>query len=120
MGGDPQEALRRVLDGTEGQVAAGLEQLVAGEGFSKLLVQITENVVAVSRITGDVADLILRNLRLAGRHDVERLGRQLIRRRMRRSARRPAIWSGHTARPACIAIARVSAGTRSRCCWSSR
>ncbi len=79
LGGDPQEALRRVLDGVEGQVAAGLEQLVAGEGFSKLLVQITENVVAVSRITGDVADLILRNLRLAGRHDVERLGRQLIR-----------------------------------------
>jgi hypothetical protein len=73
------DGLRGMIDAMEGQAAAAMEQLVAGEGFSELLVRMTENVVAVSRITADVCDLMLRSLRLAGRGDIDRLARQLVR-----------------------------------------
>jgi hypothetical protein len=76
---DMQESLRSMVGAIEGQTAAAMEQFVAGEGFSELLVQFTENLVAVSRIGADVWDLILRNLRLAGRADIDRLARQLLR-----------------------------------------
>jgi hypothetical protein len=71
------DGLRGMIDAMEGQAAAAMEQLVAGEGFSELLVRVTENVVAVTRMTSDVCDLMLRNLRLAGRGDIDRLARQL-------------------------------------------
>ncbi|MEA2212451.1 MAG: hypothetical protein QOF83_2399 [Solirubrobacteraceae bacterium] len=71
--------VRKMVDAMEGQAAAAMEQLVAGEGFSELLVRMTENVVAVSKLTADAYDLILRNLRLAGRGDIDRLARQLLR-----------------------------------------
>jgi hypothetical protein len=74
-----EDSLRKILDAMEGEAAAAMEQLVAGEGFARLLVQLTENVVAVSRIGGDVWDLLLRNLRMAGRRDIDRLAGQLIR-----------------------------------------
>jgi hypothetical protein len=72
-------SVRKILGAMEGEAAAAMEQLVAGEGFARLLVQLTENVVAASRIGGDVWDLFLGNLRLAGRRDIDRLARQLIR-----------------------------------------
>jgi sensor histidine kinase YesM len=53
--------------------------MVARESFGVLLARVTENVVAVSKIGNDIADLVLRNLRLAGRQDVVRLKRQLNR-----------------------------------------
>jgi hypothetical protein len=74
-----EDSLRKILDAMEGEAAAAMEQLVAGEGFARLLVQLTENVVAVSRIGSDVWDLLLRNLRMAGRRDIDRLAGQLIR-----------------------------------------
>ena len=47
--------------------------------FGALLARSAENVAALSRIGADFADLVLRNLRLAGRADVTRLARQLHR-----------------------------------------
>jgi hypothetical protein len=63
----------------EGEAAAGMERMVAGEGFAELLVQLTENIVAVSRISADVWGLVVRNLGLAGRADIDRLAGQLER-----------------------------------------
>jgi hypothetical protein len=76
---DWQGWLRRWGEGFESEAAAGAERSVAGEGFAELLVQLTENAVAVSRITADVWDLMVRNMRLAGRADIDRLARQLAR-----------------------------------------
>jgi hypothetical protein len=41
--------------------------------------RLTENVVAVTKLGSDVADIVLRNVRIAGRQDIVRLGRQLNR-----------------------------------------
>lgn len=68
---------RTWLEGFENEAAPGVERLVGGEGFAELLVQLAENAAAVSKISADVWDLALRNLRLAGRSDIDRLARQL-------------------------------------------
>jgi septal ring factor EnvC (AmiA/AmiB activator) len=52
---------------------------VSKPSFGVLLARSAENVAALTRIGSDVADLVLRNLRLAGRADVTRLARQLHR-----------------------------------------
>ena len=51
----------------------------AKPSFGVLLARSAENVAALTRISADVADLVLRNLRLAGRADITRLARQLHR-----------------------------------------
>jgi hypothetical protein len=76
---DSHNNLRSILDAMEGQTAAAMEELVAGEGFSTLLVRFTENMLAVSKIWADVWDVTLHNFRLAGRRDIDRLARQLNR-----------------------------------------
>jgi hypothetical protein len=63
----------------EGQAAEVMEQMVAGEGFAELLARVTENFVAVSKIGADIGDLVLRNMRIAGRADINHLARQLAR-----------------------------------------
>jgi hypothetical protein len=68
-----------MVEAMEGETAAAMEQFVGGEGFSELLVRLTENAVAVSRVWVDVWDLMVRNMRLAGRSDIDRLARQLMR-----------------------------------------
>ena len=75
----PQESVRKMVDTIEGQTAAAMERLVAGEGFSELLVRLTENMFALAKIRNDVWDLALSNVRLAGRRDIDRLARQLRR-----------------------------------------
>jgi len=60
-------------------MADPLERLVAGDAFGELLARTTENVVGLMKIGFDVGDLVVRNLRLAGRMDVARLGRSLAR-----------------------------------------
>ena len=55
------------------------ERLVQRDAFGELLAMATENVVALAKIGADVGDLAVRNLRLAGRRDVARLGQQLAR-----------------------------------------
>jgi hypothetical protein len=71
------EPLRRVFAGAEGRMGEAMEQLVAGKAFAGLLGQAAENAVALSTINTQFWDLMLRNLRLAGRGDVHRLGRRL-------------------------------------------
>jgi hypothetical protein len=74
---DWQDWLRRWPESFETEAAAGVERLVAGEGFADLLAHLAENMAAASRISGDIWEFVLRNLRLAGRADIERLSRQL-------------------------------------------
>jgi BMFP domain-containing protein YqiC len=75
----PEEQVRRLYEDAETRTAKALEQLVASQGFGELLARMTENLVALSKVGSDVADLLLRNLRIAGRGDITRLGRQLNR-----------------------------------------
>jgi hypothetical protein len=75
----PEEQVRRLYEGAETQTAKAMEQLVASQGFGELLARMTENLVALSKVGSDVGDLVLRNLRIAGRGDIARLGRQLNR-----------------------------------------
>lgn len=75
----PAEETRRLYEEAESRTARAFEQLVARDSFGELLAKATENVVGLTKITTDVFDLILRNLRLAGRQDITRLSRQLAR-----------------------------------------
>jgi hypothetical protein len=75
----PAEETRRLYDEAESRTARAFEQLVARDSFGELLARATENVVGITKITTDIFDLILRNLRLAGRQDITRLSRQLAR-----------------------------------------
>jgi hypothetical protein len=69
----------RLYEDTEAQTAKAMEGLVASGGFGSLLGQLAENTAAVTKLSADALDLVLRNLRLAGRRDIVRLGRQLAR-----------------------------------------
>jgi hypothetical protein len=73
------EQVRRLYEDNENRAAKAFEEVVARDSFGELLARITENVVAMTKISTDVFDLMLRNLRLAGRQDVTRLARQLAR-----------------------------------------
>ena len=75
----PEEQLRTLYEQVESQTASALDELVAKPSFGRLLALSGENVAAVARIGSDTADLVLRNLRLAGRADVTRLAGQLHR-----------------------------------------
>ena len=77
--GQQENLLRQVIEDLENRTAVAMEQLVAGEGFAELMTKFTANTVALTKISADVMDLVLRNLRLAGRTDVDRLARQLAR-----------------------------------------
>jgi hypothetical protein len=69
--------LRRTMADVEGRMAAGMEQLVAGQGFSQLLGLAAENAVALTTVNAELWDLVWRNLRLAGRADLDRLERRI-------------------------------------------
>jgi hypothetical protein len=75
----PAEEVKRLYDESEVKTAKAFEQLVSRDSFGELLAKMTENVVALTKIGTDVFDLVLRNLRLAGRQDINRLARQLAR-----------------------------------------
>jgi hypothetical protein len=75
----PQEQLQELFDKAEKQTADALEQLVHRDSFGEILARVTENVMGLTRIGFDVLDLTVRNLRIAGRPDLIRLGRQLAR-----------------------------------------
>lgn len=80
-GGQPtaEEQLRALYENAESTTARAFEQAVAMPSFGALLARSAENAAALSRIGSDLADLVLRNLRLAGRSDITRLARQLHR-----------------------------------------
>ncbi|CAN5366037.1 hypothetical protein BH20ACT5_BH20ACT5_17140 [soil metagenome] len=75
----PAEQVARLYEEAEGSAAKSMESLVASNGFAELLSLVTSNSVALIKVGGDLADVLVRNLRLAGRSDVARLSRQLAR-----------------------------------------
>lgn len=75
----PAEETRRLNEEAESRTARAFEQVVSRDSFGELLAMVTENIVGLTKITTDVFDLILRNVRLAGRQDITRLSRQLAR-----------------------------------------
>jgi hypothetical protein len=75
----PDEQVRALYEEGESATAAALEALVAKPSFGRVFALGAENVAALTRIGADIADLALRNLRLAGRADITRLARQLHR-----------------------------------------
>jgi hypothetical protein len=72
-------SIRALYEQAESQTANAMEEMVAKPSFGQLLAWSAENVAALTRIGADLADLTLRNLRLAGRADITRLARQLHR-----------------------------------------
>jgi hypothetical protein len=74
-----EPSVRALYEQTESRTALAFEELVSKPSFGVLLARSAENVAAITRIGSDFGDLILRNLRLAGRADVTRLHRQLHR-----------------------------------------
>jgi len=76
---DPTEDVRRLYEDAEKRTADAMEELVKKDAFGELLGRATENILAVTRIGNDAADLVVRNLRLAGRRDITSLARQLAR-----------------------------------------
>ncbi len=75
----PEADVRALYEKGETDTAKAFEDLVAKPSFGRLLALSTENIAALVRIGADFADLVLRNLRIAGRADMTRLGRQLHR-----------------------------------------
>jgi hypothetical protein len=76
---EPEAEVRELYEQEESRMAQAFEELVSKPSFGVLLARSAENVAAITRIGSDFADLVLRNLRLAGRADVTRLAQQLHR-----------------------------------------
>ncbi|MEA2211392.1 MAG: hypothetical protein QOF83_1340 [Solirubrobacteraceae bacterium] len=74
-----KDDVRALYEQEESRTAKAFEELVSKPSFGVLLARSAENVAALARIGSDFTDLVLRNLRLAGRADVTRLARQLHR-----------------------------------------
>ncbi len=73
------EQVARLYEQAETDAAKASERLVGSGGFASVLGQMAENSAALTKLSSDAMDLVLRNLRLAGRRDVVRLSRQLAR-----------------------------------------
>jgi hypothetical protein len=75
----PDEQIRQLFGQAEKQSADAAEQLVHSNAFGELLARSTENIMGLTKIGFGMADLVVRNLRLAGKPDLVRLGEQLAR-----------------------------------------
>jgi hypothetical protein len=75
----PAEQVKALYEESETRTAHAFEELVKRDSFGEVLARTTENVIGLTRIATDAFDLVLRNLRLAGRQDITRLARQLAR-----------------------------------------
>jgi hypothetical protein len=73
----PADAVQRMYNEAETAMARAMEDLVSRDSFGALLARMTENVMGVAQIANGAIDLVVRNLRLAGRPDVTRLARQI-------------------------------------------
>src|SRR4051812_44081668 len=71
------ERVQKALEDAEQRTAGAMEKVVHSNAFGELLARSTENVMGLTRIGFDTFDLVIRNLRIAGRKDVARLGTQL-------------------------------------------
>ncbi len=77
--GSADEQMRGIYAQQESRSAKAFEQLVNMPAFGAVLARSAENMAAMSRIGTELADMVLRNLRVAGRSDITRLARQLHR-----------------------------------------
>ena len=75
----PAEEFQRLYEEAESRTAAAMEALVQRDSFGELLARVTENVMALTRMGFDAMDIVVRNLRIAGRADIAKLGRQIAR-----------------------------------------
>jgi len=75
----PDEQVRKLFGQAEKQTADAAEKLVHSNAFGELLARSTENIMGLTKISFGMADLVVRNLRLAGKPDLVRLGEQLAR-----------------------------------------
>jgi hypothetical protein len=75
----PAEQVRRLYEEAEARTATAMETLVGSEGFAELLAMVTQNAMAMTKVASDSFDSVLANLRMAGRADIARLGKQLAR-----------------------------------------
>src|SRR3954454_15413941 len=73
----PEQEVRRLYEEAETRVAKAAERVVSRDSFGELLAMVTENAVALTRIGNEAMDLVLRNLRVARRQDINRLTRAL-------------------------------------------
>src|SRR5919204_34119 len=73
----PDQEVRRLYEEAETRIARAAERVVARDSFGELLAMVTENTVALTRIGNETMDLVLRNLRVASRQDINRLTRAL-------------------------------------------
>src|SRR3954447_17736916 len=73
----PDQEVRRLYEEAESRVAKATERVVSRHSFGELLAMVTENAVALTRIGNEAMDLVLRNLRVASRQDINRLTRAL-------------------------------------------
>ena len=71
--------VRALYEQAESRTAQAFEELTSKPSFGMVIARSAENVASLTRIGSDLADLVLRNLRIAGRADVTRLARQLHR-----------------------------------------
>lgn len=76
-GPSPSEQLARLYEQAEAEAAKASESVVGSSGFAAMLGQFAENTAALTKLWYDGMDLVLHNLRLAGRRDVVRLSRDL-------------------------------------------
>jgi hypothetical protein len=75
----PEAQVRALYEQAESNTAQAFEELVSKPSFGLVVARSAENIAALARIGADLADGVLRNLRIAGRADVTRLSRQLHR-----------------------------------------
>jgi hypothetical protein len=75
----PEQEVRRLYEEAETAFARATERVVSRDSFGELLAMMTENIVALTRIGNEGMDMVLRNLRVASRADINRLTRQLAR-----------------------------------------
>jgi hypothetical protein len=73
------DQVRALYEQMESSSAKAFDEFVSKPSFGSVLARSAENVAALSRIGSDFADLVLRNVRVAGRADITRLARQLQR-----------------------------------------
>lgn len=78
-GDSPMDLIRRLYEDSESFNADAMEKIVNGNGFSELLALSTSNILALMRLGNTGMDQFIRSLRLAGRVDMARLGRQQAR-----------------------------------------
>ena len=75
----PVEQVQQLYEEAESRTASAMEEVVSRNSFGEVLAMASGNAIALMKLSADAADLVVRNLRLAGRRDVIALGRQLAR-----------------------------------------